>query len=573
MTVNQNPLKKALSLMSQSPFKTSLPPHFSSGTDNFDLSSSLNHVSQADEFSDIVAFQRKKSTHLEDFHDAVSSGIINNNDGLIGDSLHSELMEDITSTHLKVKLLAEFAISQLPADAHLISFEKLQSLKRQLKQQIEIKTEIESQVQGNAKLIGNFLSKNGEVNTEDLMMLKGLTHSNEQLLVKLTEVNNDIEKRNKAIYSQYLLAMKVSYFEDLDFEDATNFQLNNRGDSRQISYSQANLTNKSQMNGNTTGTRDVQTEQLLSYIVSLVVQRNIPLPVPDDQAVNSQNKWAKDCVDALLEATEFNVTSSNLLSPPVPTSKNNSQLKLEQDYKELKTAMSDLQFAHQFLTRQFEEERTLNNQIVLSHLKKQRSLENKLSENIIILEKSTQKSILVEHEKNILESQLAEKYKEIQSLNKQITDLKLSTLGISSSTSTSTSPSPSSHRDHTYTTMNTTIMSHSTSPITGISINLEPSNDISLSPNKNNPLTPVLAQSHQQNRQSQTVHTPSSSTSHSLPSAGERTSVSIMRNEFKKMYMDLQTQHEESLEREIGERKRLEKVIEEYKLRDRERMI
>ncbi|KAH3682873.1 hypothetical protein WICPIJ_006155 [Wickerhamomyces pijperi] len=586
MTVNQTPtsLNKALFLISHSPFKASLPAQFSSDANYNDLSLSLDHAAQADEFSDIMKFQRihksSDTAHIEGFHNAISSKVLNQTDSEIGDSLRAELSEDITSIHLKIKFLCEFALSQIPRDVQLLPFEELIFIKKKLQQQREIKEEIESQVQGNAKLINNILSKDGAVNEEDLMMLRGLTTTNEQLLIKLGDVSNDMQKREKTIESQYLLALKVAYFEDLDLENGVDmFSVRERTMNDSTVIHTNNINNNTSINNATPGSngvaRDVQTEQLLSYIVSLVVQRNIPLPVPDDHAADSQNKWAKDCVDALLNASEVSSDGKKLLpSPTGSISKDSAQLKLEHDHKELKTAMSDLQFAHQFLTRQFEEERTLNNQVIQNHLKKQKSLENKLAENIIILEKSTQKSILIEHEKNILESQLSDRIKEIQSLQRQLSDLKLSTLGIPSSTNSSSPYSQTNSArglqspDQTHlTSFNTTVNQDypsSASPVTGISINLEPSHNLSRNGSISHPPhTPILHQS--SNNHLNTPTSNSSSANGSTTHGGERTSVSLMRNEFKRMYKDLQTQHEELLTREVDERKRLERLVAEYR--------
>ncbi|KAH3679281.1 hypothetical protein WICMUC_001105 [Wickerhamomyces mucosus] len=518
---SSNVLRRGLDLIQSSPFKASLPPFFSPDINNSDHVSSLQYAKHSDIFSDAGIYLRSKDELNSGYHTGLTAKSLKNSSGVISESLHYHLSSDETSSHLKIKLLNEFALSQIQPDEKLLKLEEIQFIQKQIEQLKESIQEIQNQLKGNSRLIQNIFTK-PNIDTEDLTILRTLTNSNDLLTEKLNEVYNDLESNIQILDRQYLLALSVSYFEDLDIKLTTRTN---------------NIAQSSVEKGNAT------VEELLSYIVSLAVQRNIPLPSPvANGGSDSQFIWAKECLDTLI-AQSPETSPANIQSKAVGV--NN-----DKELQKLKIAMKDLQFANQFLTKQFEEERNLNTTVSNTHKKKNIKLEKKLSENIITLEKVSQRSILIEHEKKVLEQELDEKFKEVQKLQKQITTLKLDNLG---STSSPSGNSISPGQENKISPL---------SPVTGISIYLD--NDYE---NKGsfiqNPKTPLLQQN---------INNYNSSFSPASPPK-VRSSVSLMRKEFRKIVSDLQSNFEIELDKEKSERRRLQKLVELYKNNENDSLL
>jgi hypothetical protein len=477
--------ERGLALLTHSPFQQSLPREFHEQISDLAFTDAVL-TAQREEFNNAFEFVQKRNPVYHLYEKEVNTRTVRYASAL-SESLQSQIAQDRASGHLKVKLVSEYALAQVKIDEKLLTLPEISLIQRKLTGFIALREEMRSQLDSNSSVIAD-QSQLGDVPPP----LISHTYS---LVAKLQEVNIQIETNLEKLKNQYLIALSLTYFEDMSLP------------------------------GQSAAPSDNQTDELLSYIASAAVQRNLVLPPPQSNGPEAQSQWAKACLDALLSST----SSDSRDVEREPTQDETSKLKI---------ALQDLQFAHQYLTNQFEEERNLNSDIMDSYKKKSMALENKLSESNIGLEKATQRSILVEHEKHMLQAKFEEKVKEVSDLKKEVALLKLDQIG-SHIDSASTSPG--------YNNENRASLS---SPLTGLSISIE--NEDS----RSNPKTPLL-------QQSVNAHLPSPASPPKFSS-----SISVLRNEFKKMVVDLHNDYETQLDKEKAERKRLEHLLKLYEERE-----
>lgn len=501
-------LSQGLSLIANSPFKSSLPEEFNRFPDdsNYDKISVI--ARDRPDLSDINQYLASKSQVRERYYSEIGAAALKKKD-IFSAPLQGEIAEDVSSSHLKIKLLTEYALTQVNQSEKLLSLNELHTLQDTLENLKKTKEDIKQELQGNFTVVQGFFSKPTNKD-EEWDAVQNLITSNEALSYKFEEISDLILNTSELIYHQYILAFSICYFENYDVDIRSSTQPEN----------------------------DRSGDELLSHIASVAVQRNVILPAPISGEGDFKVEWAKSCLDTLL-AQKQDVSNSRQIKT--------ESVDKENEITRLQTALKDLQFAHQYLTRQYEDERNLNTNVMNTHKTKKTALEKQLAENLISLEKANQRSILVEHEKNVLEKTLDEKMKEIYELQKQVALLKIDNLGYihtnGESRSTGSSPEKSGLSP--------------VSPMTGITLNaVDPMKENKRSKYLSNPKTPLL----QQNINTYRTGSPSSPKFNS--------SISVLRNEFKKMVNDMHTTYKTELEKEKVERKRLEHLLKLYEERD-----
>lgn len=497
-------LNQGLSLIANSPFKSSLPQEFNNFSQNHSYDKIIG-IAKDSNLSDVDQFMKNKNQVKEQYYSQIGSSALKRNDLLSG-PLQAELSDDYASSHLKIKLLTEYALTHVKADEKLLSLSEIQSLQTSLQKLDYHKSQIEQELQENFITLKSFSDKKGE----EWEVIQKLVNSNETLCFKFEDVTQDIQNITETIHHQYILAFAICYFENFNIEVPSVTQPKN----------------------------DREADELLSHIASVAVQRNVILPAPlTTSQDDSKVEWAKSCLDTLLSQNVDTSDSREIKTRSVDN---------ENEITHLKTALKDLQFAHQYLTRQYEDERNLNSNVMNTHKNKKAALEKQLTENLTILEKANQRSILIEHEKNVLEKTVDEKNKEIYDLQKQVALLKIDNLGYihndggQSARSTTSSPDKETP----------------VSPVTGISLStFGGKSENNRSKYYSNPKTPLL----QQNINNYRNASPSSPKFNS--------SISVLRNEFKKLVNEMHDSYKAELEKEKIERKRLEHLLKLYEER------
>lgn len=457
--------------MLRSPFQQSLPNEFHAAIGSLDFLRALE-TAQADSFSDASLVEQHPVRAVYESEVVQRTARMGT---LISEGLQSELAQDRAAAHLKVKLLSEHALAHLQTNDKLLGLSDLKELEKRLKALTGLRDEIVAQLESSA-LVLRQQTQRGQVDAATV-------EHHESLVNKLLEVDDQREQIDSAISSQHILALFLTNFDDMALPPSQQAD-------------------------------DRQTDELISYVASIAVQLNVALPPP--QADGSKSEWARSCVDSLLAS-----------SSAAPAVKNEA----EPEVAKLKTALQDLQFAHQYLTKQYGDERSLNSEIMDSYKKKSLSLENKLSESSIQLERATQRTILVEHEKNVLLEKYEGVTRTLHDLKREMALIRIDNIGPDSAMS-----SPSRHHQVS-----------PSSPVTGLTMPLE---------QESNPKTPLM-------QQTRSSHLPS-------PPSPPRfsSSISVLRKEFKKMVVDLHNEYENELEKEKSERMRLQHLLRLYEERE-----
>lgn len=504
-------LSQGLQLMAQAPFQSSLPPQFTDAIEGDQPNDAVEVAasSPSSDFSDAARFIKQRSP-LSIARDAeIHNRATDSYSHLLSPSLQADVSSSEGFSYLKINILAENAIASVPRETKLLTLPELSAIQQQIKDLEATRAEIKAQLKSNASLIEKSISGNPNSN-EDTGIITTIASSNNALVSRLIDVTTEIDNKKAYLSKQYILALAFTHI------DGTSSQhIEQEKKEQRINH-------------------DKQNDELLSHIASVAVQRNVMLPPPSGDTPEHKSSWAKECLNTLLQSQPNTVTDTTREVSP-ETSEAPDKTK-EQVYK-LKTALQDLQFAHTYLTKQFESERSMNTTAAETHQKKRVALENKLSETVMLLERANQRNILVEHEKNVIEAKMTELSKQNQDLQKTVTQLKIDNLGYIQESSPL---SPVSDKENS-----------PASPMTGISVSLDPT-DL-------NPKTPLL----QQNLNTKFGHSPTSPMKFN-------SSISVMRGEFKKMVHEIQQDYESQLEKEKNERKRLELLVKMYEDRNTE---
>lgn len=216
------------------------------------------------------------------------------------------------------------------------------------------------------------------------------------------------------------------------------------------------------------------------------------------------------------------------------------------EVNDLRTKLKDLKFANDYLTKQFKTERESFNKILAEQNLANLNLEKKLSNSIQNLEKTN--SLLMQNEarNQELERKLDENFQQINNMKKNITELRIESLGTSS---------PKKHRE----AVDRSLLISSSNNNTTLSFDDDGGNNLDL---KNNPLG-----THEFLSTSSLTSNNNATGAGAAGAAGAAASpsIGIMRQEFKKMIDEINNKHYIELSNEITERKRLENLVKMYK--------
>ncbi|AOA61528.1 Hypothetical protein PP7435_CHR1-0049 [Komagataella phaffii CBS 7435] len=174
----------------------------------------------------------------------------------------------------------------------------------------------------------------------------------------------------------------------------------------------------------------VKIENLIFEICSIAAQKNLVLPQPVDSITSLEGKltWISSC----LREITFNETltrSKSLLGSKSKESTKNSVSDLD-----LQTALKDLQFSYEYLSRQFENEKLQHSDILSQMRYKLNHSEELLSKLTKDFNNQTNTLVQQENQINQLSKDLAQREKEINDLNKELSISKIDSLGIGENT-------------------------------------------------------------------------------------------------------------------------------------------
>lgn len=398
---------------------------------------------------------------------------------------------------LPVKINVERTFLEFEArDAILLSsleFEKCVQLQRDLE---TTKLELWKKIEINNEVLERVKNSRGDP-TKSYETLNLLTVQLMKIDTDLTLVENKLKSHNAKV------AMLSSVQELVTNVKFPGYKLANHDDQTSLDFVDSSYI-----------------DELISHIASVLVQRDISLPNPATGNGSSELKlaWIKSCIDSLLLLPQAGIStpitrSRQMIGDLVTDSPN---LEDSKETISLKTALKDLQFAHQYLTRQYEEERSVNNQAMnVLRTKLQKNQESLLKTNKE-LSKQALNVINLETQLNNKNIELLDQTQEITELNKKLNLLQIDHLGENQLT-------PPTSSSNTFIDDRNAL-----SPVTGYGFSGTDSKHSSSE-------IPVLLQSSISNN--------------------------VLRVEFKKLLNDVTTKHEQELQKEKQERLKLENLI------------
>lgn len=273
-------------------------------------------------------------------------------------------------------------------------------------------------------------------------------------------------------------------------------------------------------------------EGLVSSVLSLSIQHGITIPQPDMEQTKDfigRIRWCRECIFKLVQGIRSgSPTGSNISNldrsqfkgidntSHAPNEKKVTKLSKngEQSTVELKTALKDLQFAHVYLTRQYEDERTRYNKSLNQLRLKLSQSQELLAASNDQLTNQTQQCLKLETKLSTALNELAEKGKQLHSKKLEISMLKV---------------------DHI-----------------GEDMSVPPVRNVDNGSNSN------------ANDASSTLSNSTRSTLANGSGGANTVSAPILRMEFKKVVKQMNEDFEKELEKERVERKRLEKLVNFY---------
>ena len=280
--------------------------------------------------------------------------------------------------YVTLKILVERSILEtMDNDGTVLTLEEFEHVKSKIEEQNELKTYLKSKLLLTHQFIKAILddrenSDNG-ASEIDASSLKRTLKISLSLQQNLDDVNDDLINLQKKLY-HHIMSCWMLYVDNNDpFElaykygtdnssnsNSSNGHLSSSNDNGNGNGSRSNLTNSLHSRATTK-----EVESIFAYIASVAAQHNITLPTPDPEQGSSLTAYLEQCINTLvLKAPATSSTTESSLSKndqfffnsvaSSPTSIK-SPIKSASEYK---TAMNDLQFTIQFLTKELEMSKT-----------------------------------------------------------------------------------------------------------------------------------------------------------------------------------------------------------------------
>lgn len=174
-------------------------------------------------------------------------------------------------------------------------------------------------------------------------------------------------------------------------------------------------------------------EDLVAVVVSQSISHNVTLPQPDPDHMRSfegRIRWCKECIDELVSG----VAGSNekAISDLAIGNSDQGEAKGSNSDKskdELRTALNDLQFAHVYLTRQYEDEQSCYSRSVGELRLKLDQSQELLSATNNQLTKQTQQALKLETQLNQLRKDTSSKDKQLHDRQLEMNLLRVDRIG------------------------------------------------------------------------------------------------------------------------------------------------
>ncbi|KAK6462381.1 protein required for some forms of polarized growth, localized to sites of polarized growth [Scheffersomyces coipomensis] len=407
-------------------------------------------------------------------------------------------------------------------------------------------------------------SNNQDDDELDSKLLSKVLKSTTSLQDQLLTVNLELESLTTQLNNHNMACLVLGYVEDVRLSSSTD--LSQQQHQQQIPIVTDDLVTsspdhtplKSSMSLQTINPRSDSLYQsfdvLFSHIASIAAHRNVQLPNPPstNDSIDSRIKWACNCIDKISQTNGHTpplTSSSSIQTTPSKnvsfshensffsnSSPKNATDKALLDYK---TALTDLRFSYQYLTKEYEFSRDNSQKLIQEYRKKINQLEKEVSHSKSSTSHQLNNTNNPNNTNNISDSNsniIQLKDKEISKLRRELNLLKIDKLGAKHANNSQFSliSSPKLVSDN---------LTTSVSPFTS---------ELLSAPNHDEP-------------EVEDQRSVNSGLSPSRPNSYGGMSSAILRKEFKKIISDMQDQYEGELSEEKFRRKQLQSEIDKLK--------
>lgn len=273
---------------------------------------------------------------------------------------------------------------------------------------------------------------------------KGINNGKTDLILDHESVTEQLQKLddedtvNTGLLRHYIELLKLGYCPDINLSNKNNYGSNSFGNGSMNESSLGDLT---------------------SLIISIAIERKIELPAFDSDYYSNKNdriKWFKDCIYKIIDCNKNNNNNDRNLKEFTDknrtddsTEEGNDSIYLNgnksfgENANDESTALKDLQFAHSYLTKKYEEEVSHHGKYINDMVYKYKKCESLLENSNNELEKVTNRLIKLEMEHKQMKTELDQRTQQVHSLMQNNNLLKVNALGMVP-VSTLLSPSSSS---------------------------------------------------------------------------------------------------------------------------------
>lgn len=325
------------------------------------------------------------------------------------DDVFADCNTPSAANYLNLKVLIEnsvFDTSKINRDA-VLSLLALRNLKTLIADKRDLKNYLLSRIAISQQFCLSLVlnpEHQQELDLDPQLLLK-ILRLNNKLQELLVALDSDLDYLTSRLNNHNMACLVLGYVEDV--------RLLSLGPSASPDFSSANASSPSRANRGVTSPSKAKTspleaanaafDTLFAHVASVAVQRNVALPPPPSPsgsgALELRAQWALRCIDAILavdstlaeaDSSAFDVSSdsigtkaessfvqdSSFLSASPHRSYKTSHDKVLSEYK---TALSDLRFLHQYLSKEYEYTKESSLKLIQEYRKKSALLEKELT--------------------------------------------------------------------------------------------------------------------------------------------------------------------------------------------------
>lgn len=485
------------------------------------------------------------------------------------DDVFADCKTPSAPNYLNLKVLIEnsvFDTSKINRDA-VLSLLALRNLKTLIADKRELKNYLLSRIAISQQFCLSLVlnpDHQQELDLDPQLLLK-ILRLNNKLQELLVSLDTDLDYLTSRLNNHNMACLVLGYVEDVRI---LSLGPSGGSDFAPVQASSPSKANRSMNSPSKTKTTPLEAanaafDTLFAHVASVAVQRNVALPPPPSPSVSEtlelRAQWALRCIDAILavdpvltepESPAYDVSTdsigakaensfvhdSSFLSASPHRSYKSSHDKVLSEYK---TALSDLRFLHQYLSKEYEYTKESSLKLIQEYRKKNALLEKELAKLRSLAAPNAADSL------SGLYDNIDAKDREISKLRKELNALKVDKIGTKNSSSSHVASPHLLHGSPTSIPHNFSTMAGPPGSANGDALEFSGILGLGVSVDEDD--------------DSRLVSSALSTRPTSYGSSS--TSNGILRKEFKKIVSDIQDQYEVELGEERLKRRQLQEQL------------